>query len=128
MYRNAYLLLILTTLFWGGNAIAGKLALGHVSPMTLTALRWFFAFLLLLAVGWPRLRADWQAVRAHLPLLVVLGALGFAVFNIAMYCALVFTTAINLRHTNYFLPRFGSDNPINLDSTSVPADGCTNQT
>ena len=40
----------------------------------------------------------------------------------------VFTTAINLRHTNYFLPRFGSDNPINLDSTSVPADGCTNQT
>ena len=96
MYRNAYLLLILTTLFWGGNAIAGKLALGHVSPMTLTALRWFFAFLVLLAVGWPRLRADWQAVRAHLPLLVVLGALGFAVFNIAMYCALVFTTAINV--------------------------------
>ena len=32
MHRQAYLLLLLTTLFWGGNPIAGKLALGHISP------------------------------------------------------------------------------------------------
>ena len=37
MHRTAYLLLLLTTLFWGGNAVAGKLAVGHVSPMLLTA-------------------------------------------------------------------------------------------
>ena len=35
-HRNAYVLLLLTTLFWGGNAVAGKLAVGHVSPMLLT--------------------------------------------------------------------------------------------
>ena len=35
-HRTAYLLLIATTLFWGGNAIAGKLAIGHISPMLLT--------------------------------------------------------------------------------------------
>ena len=40
MPKNAYVLLLLTALFWGGNAVAGKLAVGHVSPMTLTALRW----------------------------------------------------------------------------------------
>ena len=28
--RNAALLLILTTLFWGGNAVAGKFAVGHI--------------------------------------------------------------------------------------------------
>ncbi|OJX55267.1 TadE/TadG family type IV pilus assembly protein [Devosia sp. 66-22] len=40
----------------------------------------------------------------------------------------VFTTAINLRHTNYFLPRFGSSEPIDLDTQNVAANGCTNQT
>ena len=43
MHRQAYLLLLLTTLFWGGNAIAGKLAVGHISPMLLTAARWGIA-------------------------------------------------------------------------------------
>ena len=43
----------------------------------------------------------------------------------------VFKTALNLVHTNYFLPRFGSVDPIKLDTsttTTVPADACTKQT
>lgn len=40
----------------------------------------------------------------------------------------VFKTALNLKHTNYFLPRFGSSNPINLDTTSLATDACTKQT
>ena len=36
MHRTAYLLLLLTALFWAGNAIAGKLAVGHISPLVLT--------------------------------------------------------------------------------------------
>src|SRR5215211_5148791 len=35
-----YLLLTLTMLMWGGNAVAGRLAVGEVSPMALTGLRW----------------------------------------------------------------------------------------
>src|SRR3954454_14878372 len=35
-----YLLLTLTMLMWGGNAAAGRLAVGEVSPMALTGLRW----------------------------------------------------------------------------------------
>ena len=95
MYRNAYLLLILTTLFWGGNSVAGKLAVGHVSPMLLTAVRWGLAVVILAAIGWPRLRADWPTVRKHFWLLTGLGVLGFTVFNAALYTALNFTTAIN---------------------------------
>ncbi|ODT02128.1 MAG: hypothetical protein ABS58_17720 [Mesorhizobium sp. SCN 65-20] len=95
MYRNAYLLLILTTLFWGGNSVAGKLAVGHVSPMLLTAVRWGLAAVILAAIGWPRLRADWPTVRKHFWLLTGLGVLGFTVFNAALYTALNFTTAIN---------------------------------
>ena len=96
MHRTAYLLLLATTLFWGGNAVAGKLAIGHVSPMLLTALRWGFAMAILLAIGWRRLVADWPAIRRNLPLLAALGAFGFTIFNAAMYTALVHTTAINV--------------------------------
>jgi len=62
--RRAYILLLATTLFWGGNAVAGKVAIGHVSPMLLTAARWGIAFAILLALGWPRLKADWPVVRS----------------------------------------------------------------
>ena len=96
MHHRAYLLLALTALFWGGNAIAGKLAVGHISPMLLTLARWSIAFLLLLAIGWPRLAGDWPIVRRSLPLLVGLGVLGFTGFNVALYSALNYTTAVNV--------------------------------
>ena len=51
MHRQAYILLLMTTLFWGGNAVAGKLALGHVSPMLLNMGRWAIAFAILAAAG-----------------------------------------------------------------------------
>jgi Flp pilus assembly protein TadG len=39
----------------------------------------------------------------------------------------VFETTFTLKHTNYFLPRFGSSEPIDLDTKDVPTNGCTNQ-
>ena len=96
MLRNAYFLLIATALFWAGNAVAGKLAIGHISPMALTALRWALATAIMLAIGLPRLRQDWPVVRRNLPLLAALGAAGFSVFNALQYTALLFTSAINI--------------------------------
>ncbi|MEJ6783560.1 DMT family transporter [Aminobacter sp. Piv2-1] len=106
MHRNAYVLLLLTALFWGGNAVAGKLAVGHVSPMLLTALRWGIAAVILGAIGLRQLRLDWPAVRGNLPLLTLLGALGFTVFNAALYSALNFTTAINTSIEQAGIPMF----------------------
>jgi drug/metabolite transporter (DMT)-like permease len=96
MHRQAYLLLVLTTLFWGGNPIAGKLAVGHISPMLLTAARWGIAAAILAYLGRRRFAADWPEVRAKLPLLVCLGFFGFTVFNVALYSALKYTSAINV--------------------------------
>ncbi len=95
MHRKAYLLLLLTTLIWGGNAVAGKLAVGHVSPMLLATLRWGIAFACLYGIGYAQLRADWDRVRPRLLYLCVMGFFGFAAFNIALYCALLFTSAVN---------------------------------
>lgn len=96
MFRNAYALLMLTMLMWGGNAVAGKLAVGHISPMLLTSLRWLMAFLIMLAIGLPQLRRDWPLVRRHLLFLLTLGTVGFTIFNVALYSALTITTAINV--------------------------------
>ncbi|WP_157016505.1 DMT family transporter [Mesorhizobium xinjiangense] len=96
MNRQAYVLLMLTTLMWGGNAVAGKLAVGHVSPMLLTAARWGFACVGLSLIGWRQLAKDWAVVRAHMPTLAGLGIVGFSAFNIALYSALNYTTAVNV--------------------------------
>lgn len=95
MQRQAYLLLTLTALFWAGNAIGGKLAVGHVSPMLLSALRWGIACVALYAIGQRHVRGDWAVLRANAALLAGLGFFGFTLFSVALYSALVFTTAIN---------------------------------
>lgn len=93
---NPYFLLTITALVWGGNAVAGKLAAGHISPFLLTWLRWLVACLVLLPFALPHLRRDRQLIRKHLLFLAVMGATGFAVFNNLMYLALNHTTAINV--------------------------------
>jgi len=95
-HRTAYLFLVITTAIWGANAVAGKLAVGHVSPLLLTTARWMLSVIVLLCIGWAHIKRDWPLIRANLPLLTLLGALGFAAFNIFLYSALIYTSAINV--------------------------------
>jgi drug/metabolite transporter (DMT)-like permease len=106
MHRKAYVLLLSTMLLWAGNAIAGKLAVGHVSPMLLTAARWGLTLLVLLAIGRRHIAADWQTLRARMGYLLVMGAAGFAVFSVAMYCALLYTSATNVSIEQGGMPLF----------------------
>jgi drug/metabolite transporter (DMT)-like permease len=96
LHLRAYFLLALTMLFWAANAVAGKLAVGHISPFLLTSMRWGIAFVAGLALGAPRLAQDWPVVRRNLPLLFGYGAIGFACFNAAFYTAAKYTSAINI--------------------------------
>lgn len=95
MALRAYIYLIITTAGWGGNAVAGKLAVGHISPAMLTSLRWVVALMILVPLGRRQLRADWPVIRRHLPLLLFLGFLGMSVFNNMLYLALTRTSAIH---------------------------------
>ena len=106
MHRTAYTLLLLATLFWGGNAVAGKLAVGHVSPMLLTTSRWGLALVVLCIIGWPRFAADWPKVRRHAAYLALLGAVGFTGFNVALYSAVIHTSAINVSIEQAGIPMF----------------------
>ena len=64
--NQPYLLLSITALCWAGNAIVGRLAAGHIPPVTLSFLRWSFAFLIILPFAWKHLVRDWAAIRSRL--------------------------------------------------------------
>src|SRR5262249_52404225 len=93
--NQPYLLLSITALCWAGNAIVGRLAAGHIPPVTLSFLRWLFAFLLVLPFAWKHLVRDWGAIRSKLSLMVVLSITGVGAFNTLQYWALEHTQALN---------------------------------
>lgn len=95
MNSRAYFYLCVTALFWGGNSVAGKMAVGHVSPMMLTTLRWVFALLVILVLMTPQIRRDWHKIKQHWLQLLAYGAIGFTTFNALLYSALKYTSAIN---------------------------------
>ena len=93
--NQPYLLLTLTSLFWAGNIVLARYVAGHVPPMTLSCVRWIGSLLMLLPFAWPHLKRDWPALRARLPLMVLLSATGFAFNNALSYWALQYTQALN---------------------------------
>ena len=93
---QAYGFLILTSLIWAGNSVAGKIAAGHIDPILLTALRWSIAALIITALSIKHLKADWPVIVKHWPLLMAYGVSGFALFNIFLYSALTQTNVINV--------------------------------
>ncbi len=96
LFDNPYLLLCLTTLFWAGNAIAGKLAVADITAVELTFYRWFVANIIMLPLAWRHLQNDWPQIRQKWPLLLAFGGIGFAGFNLSMYWALNYTSVVNV--------------------------------
>ena len=93
--NQPYLLLSITSLCWAGNAIVGRLAAGHIPPVTLSFLRWSMAFLILLPFAWKHLVRDWGAIRARLGVMVIVSVTGIGAFNTLQYWALEYTQALN---------------------------------
>jgi drug/metabolite transporter (DMT)-like permease len=93
--NRPYLLLSITALCWAGNAIVGRLAAGHIPPVTLSFLRWSLAFLIILPFAWKHLARDWGAIRSRLGTMIFLSIIGISAFNTLQYWALEHTTALN---------------------------------
>ncbi|NVK34887.1 MAG: DMT family transporter [Rhodobacteraceae bacterium] len=96
VFGNPYLLLIMATLFWGGNTIAGRLAIGHVSPMVVVSLRWFIVASVLIVLTRAQLKREWPILRKALPIMAAMSLFGFVAFTSFFYIAAHHTTALNL--------------------------------
>jgi drug/metabolite transporter (DMT)-like permease len=95
-YASPYLLLSLTSLSWAGNVVAGKLAVGAVSPMVVVFLRWLVVFALLAGFARKQILAEWRDVLPFWPMLLLMGMFGFTGFNALFYLAAHHTQAVNI--------------------------------
>jgi drug/metabolite transporter (DMT)-like permease len=93
---QAYPLLVFTTLIWGANAVAARLAVGEVSPMMLTFSRWIVCCIALGLSARAQIAAHWRTLLPHWRFIAVMGTIGFTGFNALFYAAAHHTTAINI--------------------------------
>ena len=96
-------LMALTTAFWGGSFVAGKIALREFPPMTHTFFRFLIATALILPYMWvtdeirvPR--------REDIPVLFGLGFLGVSGYYTFQFTSLLYTSAGNSATINALIP------------------------
>lgn len=87
--------LSLATILWAGNAIAGRVLVGSISPISLSAVRWGLAALILFPFGWKIFKSG-SALWQNKGRFLVLGLLGVGSYNVLLYLALQTSTAINV--------------------------------
>lgn len=92
---SPYLLLLLTTLFWGGNFNVARAVSEQIPPLGLSYWRWLIAGLILLPFVWRPMRDKWVVAKQYWPLVLALSATGVAGFNSFVYLGLQTTTATN---------------------------------
>ena len=88
-------LLLIPPLLWAGNAVVGRAVAQMVPPLTLNFLRWAFALLLLLPLGYRMLASGsdvWREWRRY----GLLGLLGVGLYNSLQYLALHTSTPLNV--------------------------------
>lgn len=89
------LLLTLPPLLWAGNAVVGRVVRHDIPPMTLNALRWALAFLLLAPLSRRLLRNPREALSRWRGL-AALGLLGMGCYNALQYLALHTSSPLNV--------------------------------
>ena len=94
--KQAYLFLILTTLFWAGNFIVGEQASRFdIPPFTLNFYRWTFAWLILAPFTIREIIEKKNHIMENIKLIVVLGITSITIFNSIVYYSLNFTQVIS---------------------------------
>ncbi|WP_079508888.1 DMT family transporter [Mesobacillus jeotgali] len=101
-----YLLLAGAAFFWGGNAVAGKFLAGSLPPVTISFTRLAIGVLIMSPVIIRLFKHERDALREHFRLLLFLAITGVISFNLLIYWAVNYTTAINATLLNSTSPLF----------------------
>ena len=105
-YTRGWLILFVVMLMWAANIIAGRLAVGQISPMTLVSLRWLIVSAIMAVTQRRTLRADFVRLKASWLLLILGGALGFTGFNALFYVGAHYTSGVNIAIIQGAVPVF----------------------
>ena len=96
--------MVVPPLLWAGNATLARFVADQIPPITLSFWRWVIALSILLPFTWSHVRKDWPAIKKGGKIIVLLGLLGIATFNVLLYTAAHTTTAINISLTQSVMP------------------------
>ncbi len=92
----AYILLVLTTLFWSGNFIVGKVASSYeIPPFSLNFYRWLFAGLILLPFTIKEILNKKNYIANNIGFFVILGITSITIFNSTVYYSLYYMQVIS---------------------------------
>ena len=103
---NPHFLLTLTSIFWAFNTVAGRAAVGEVSPLLIVSVRWFFVSIILSILCRNQIIQTWSILNKKIKWLILMGLFGFTGFNSAYYVAAHDTIAINLGLVQGTMPAF----------------------
>jgi drug/metabolite transporter (DMT)-like permease len=101
------LMMVLTTMFWGGSFVASKIALPEFPPMTLTFFRFIIATVIIFPYMWSQSSTK-VPEKKDLPLLFGLGFLGVSGYFAFQFTALLYTSAANASTINALNPLVSS--------------------
>ena len=94
--KLAYLLLVLTTLFWSGNFIVGKAAsIYEIPPFSLNFYRWLFAGIILLPFTLKEILKKKNYIFENISFFIILGISSITIFNSAVYYSLYYMQVIS---------------------------------
>ena len=105
-WNSPYFLLTMATLFWGGNAVAGRFLAPVIPPLTLSFIRLLLSSLFVLPFIYPILIKEWPAAKRNFGLVVLLALTGVIGFNLLTYFAAHYTAAVNIALLNSMNPLF----------------------
>ncbi|ENH95596.1 drug/metabolite transporter superfamily permease [Gracilibacillus halophilus YIM-C55.5] len=92
---KAYILLILTTIFYAGNLIVGKPVTQEIPPITLAFIRHIIAVIVILPFGYSEWKRNKELWKKEWKAVLSLSLTGLVLFNVLVYLALNHTTTIN---------------------------------
>lgn len=102
----AYAGLVLTPLFWAGNAVVARGTVDSIPPLSMAFWRWVIALAILLPFGLPGIWRHRQIIRQRLGSMLALATFSVGAFNSLLYLAATTTTATNIALINATIPIF----------------------
>lgn len=102
----AYVGLVLTPLFWAGNAVVARGTVESIPPLSMSFWRWVIALAILLPFGLPGVWRHRRIIRQRLGSMLALATFSVGAFNSLLYFAATSTTATNIALINATIPIF----------------------
>ncbi|MAJ15104.1 MAG: EamA family transporter [SAR116 cluster bacterium] len=104
--NNAHIFLTFSSLFWGFNAIAGRLAVDEISPLLIVTGRWMGVLIILTIICKSQLNLALKIFKSNYIWMIAMGLCGFTAFNSIYYISAHHTVAINLGIVQSTMPAF----------------------